>query len=73
MLDGAAAFGSLALLGLEPDEVADVEELRLARAGCLLRALAPEAATLRARLGAAEAVWCAALAERSDPGARTPG
>ncbi len=62
VLDGASAFGSLALFGLAPEAVADPEELRLAGPGRVLRALAPEAATLRARLAVAEAAWRGALA-----------
>jgi urease accessory protein len=60
-LDGARAYGSLALLGLEA-EPADRDELALAGPGRVLRALAPDAATLAARLAAAETAWLAALA-----------
>ena len=55
-LDGAGAYGSLALLGLS-GEPADAEELELAGPGKVLRALAPDAATLHARLAAAERAW----------------
>jgi urease accessory protein len=57
VLDGASAFGSLALLGLRPARSADPEELELAGPGRVVRALAPEAATLRARLAGAESAW----------------
>ena len=66
-LDGARAYGSLALLGLEP-EPADPEELALAGPGRVLRALAPEAATLHARLAAAEAAWLDELDARAPMG-----
>jgi urease accessory protein len=66
-LDGAAAYGSLALLGLEA-EPADPEELALAGPGRVLRALAPEAATLHARLAAAEAAWLDELDARAPRG-----
>jgi len=55
-LDGARAYGSLALLGLAGDPV-DPEELALAGPGKVLRALAPDAATLTARLAVTEAAW----------------
>jgi urease accessory protein len=70
VLDGAAAFGSLALLGVEPDDAADPDELRLAGPGRVLRVLAPEAATLRTRLAAAEDAWWMALAEPAAERAR---
>jgi urease accessory protein len=63
-LDGARAYGSLALLGLRGG-LADPEELALAGAGTVLRALAPDAATAQARLAAAEAVWLEQLGARS--------
>jgi urease accessory protein len=60
-LDGAGAYGSLALLGLESGP-GDPEELALAGPGRVLRALAPDAAPLHARLAAAEAAWLDCLA-----------
>ena len=60
-LDGAGAYGSLALLGLEP-EPADPDELALAGPGRVLRALAPDAAPVHARLAATEAAWLDCLA-----------
>jgi urease accessory protein len=61
VLDGASAFGSLALLGLNPELAADPEELRLEGAGRLLRGLAAEAAALGARLASAQTAWLAEL------------
>jgi len=63
-LDGARAYGSLALLGLEP-EPADREELALVGPGRVLRALAPDAATAHARLAQAEATWLAQIGARA--------
>ena len=63
-LDGARAYGSLALLGLEP-EPADPEELALAGPARVLRALAPDAAAAHARLAPAEAAWLAQIGARA--------
>ena len=63
-LDSAGAYGSLALLGMTTDSTDDPEELRLAGPGKVLRALAPEAATLQSRLGAAQDAWLGKLYAR---------
>ena len=70
-LDGAAAYGSIALLGLDA-EPADPQELALAGPGRVLRALAPEAATLHARIAAIEAAWLDELAARAPRRELTP-
>ena len=59
-LDGARAYGTLALLGREPRGV-DPDELVLAGPGRVLRALGVEAADVHARLAHAEAAWLGAL------------
>jgi urease accessory protein len=63
-LDGARAYGSLALLGLD----ADPEEFRLAGPGSVLRALAPDAAGLRVGLATTEAAWLAQVGARASGG-----
>jgi urease accessory protein len=62
-LDGARAYGSLALLGLKT-AWADPDELVLAGPGAVLRALGAEAADVQARLAIAEAAWLDALTSR---------
>ena len=61
VLAGAGAFASLALLGLSAPEPLDPDELRLSGPGVVLRALAPDAASLRERLAPAEAAFSAHL------------
>ena len=74
VLAGAKAFASLALLGVETQERLDAEELTLAGPGTVLRALAPDAASLRKRLAPAESTYLGALAahgpKRSASGSR---
>jgi urease accessory protein len=65
VLDGNRAFGSLALLGATSAEAVDRDELALAGPGRVLRVLAGDAATLRARLAPAELVYLGALAPQT--------
>jgi urease accessory protein len=74
VLAGAGAFASLALLGIATRERVDAEELLLAGPGVVLRALAADAASLRARLAPAESAYDRALStgfvasvENTDP------
>ncbi|MBM2823496.1 MAG: urease accessory protein UreD [Thermoleophilia bacterium] len=62
ILDSAKACASLALLGIEPQQPADPDELALARPGRVLRALDRGTASLRQRLAAPEAAYLDALA-----------
>jgi urease accessory protein len=59
-LDGARAYGSLALLGVEAAR-AGPDELAPAGPGGVLRALGAEAADVQARLAPAQAAWLEAL------------
>jgi urease accessory protein len=61
VLAGAEAFASLALLGVATRERLDADELALAGPGVVLRALAPDAASLRERLAPAESAYLDAL------------
>jgi urease accessory protein len=61
VLAGARASASLALLGIAPNERADPDELALAGPGRVLRALAPDAASLRALVAPVEAAYLRAL------------
>jgi urease accessory protein len=61
VLAGAEAFASLALLGVATRERLDADELALAGPGVVLRALAPDAASLRERLAPAESAYLGAL------------
>jgi urease accessory protein len=65
VLAGARAFASLALLGIVPNERIDPDELDLAGPGRVLRALAADAASLRARIEPAEAAYLRELATSS--------
>jgi hypothetical protein len=60
-LAGAGAFASLALLGRIPDEPAGAGELALAGPGRVMRALAPDAVSLREQVAPAEVLYRAAL------------
>jgi urease accessory protein len=62
ILAGARACASVALLGIEPDDPGDPDELALAGPGRVLRALACDTASLRERLAAPEAAYLDALA-----------
>jgi urease accessory protein len=61
VLAGARAFASLALLGIASHDRADPDELALAGPGRVLRALAPDTASLRARVAPVEAAYVSAL------------
>jgi len=61
VLDGAHAFASLALLGVDPPGEACAGELDLEGPGRVLRALASSSADLDRRIAAPEAAWVAAL------------
>jgi urease accessory protein len=61
LLAGANAFASLALLGVAPEERADADEMELASPGRVLRALAPGAAALEARIAPVEAAYLEVL------------
>ncbi len=65
ILAGARASATLALLGIEPDDPADREELALAGPGRVLRALARDTAALGERLAATEAAYLDALVSRA--------
>lgn len=62
VLAGARAFGSLALLGVDPSGAPAAGELDLAGPGRVARVLAPDAAALRRQIATAEASLLAALA-----------
>ena len=64
VLAEAAAFASVALLGIRPDP-ADPDELALAGPGAVLRALGPDAASLHARVAPVEAAYKSTLASRA--------
>jgi urease accessory protein len=57
VLAGAGALASLALLGLLPEEACGPGELALAGTGRVLRALAPDAASLRVAIAQPEALY----------------
>jgi urease accessory protein len=61
VLSGARVFAALALLGIAPPERFDPDELALAGPGRVLRALAQDTASLRARVALVEAAYLRAL------------
>jgi urease accessory protein len=65
VLAGAAAFASVALLGIRPDPATDPDELALAGPGAVLRALGPDAASVHARIAPVEAAYRSTLASRA--------
>jgi urease accessory protein len=70
VLGGARAYGAMALCGLRA-ATEDPDACRLAAPGAVLRALAPDAATLAARLAPTAAAWEAALVDSAWPAPAT--
>jgi urease accessory protein len=63
VLAGARAFASLSLLGIAPDDSVDPDELALHGPGRVLRALAADTASLRARIAPVEAAYLRTLGQ----------